>query len=83
MKQLRDRGFPDADIYDTFANGDILEQADGANVYLRTLENGRYNFIAISENGIITAIKNINLQRLTRIAANYGWFMNIQQGILK
>lgn len=51
----------------------IKRQADGANVFIKNIGDGKYNVIVEGENGVVTALKNISEKSLNKLAQNYGW----------
>lgn len=71
-ERLTQAGFDEAAVAATKA-GQVLQQADGATVYLNEVSAGRYDFIVEGENGVITAHRNWSEKAIERIARNYGW----------
>lgn len=72
-ERLKERSFSTKDIKDTKNTSNTKKQADGAKVYIKELENGKYNVIIEGEKGIITALKNISQKALDRLSKNYKW----------
>ncbi len=72
-ERLLARGFTSYDINDLkLSPSTIMTQSDGAKVYIKDV-GGKLNVIVESENGIVTALKNISPNSLSRLAKNYGW----------
>ena len=71
-ERLAQAGFTEQSIAATRA-GTVLQQADGATVYLNEVAPGRYDFIVEGDNGVITAHTNWPEKAVQRIAQNYGW----------
>ncbi len=72
-ERLHERGFSQNDIMNTKKTTNIKTQSDGAKVYIKEIDNGRYNVIVEGERGIITALKNISEKSLERLTKNYNW----------
>ncbi len=71
-ERLAQAGFTEESVAATKA-GVVLQQADGATVYLNETAPGRYDFIVEGQNGIITAHTNWPASSIQRLAQNYGW----------
>jgi fibronectin-binding autotransporter adhesin len=71
--QLAARNFTRAEILAVLASNWVMTQGDGAKVFIQQMGNGRFNVIVTGANGIITALKNIDLQALQNLARNYKW----------
>ena len=73
-ERLMTRGFSPSEISDLkLSPSKIMTQTDGASVYLRDVGAGKFNVIVESENGVVTALKNISQNSLDRLSKNYGW----------
>ncbi len=70
--RLAGRGFTAEDVALT-KTGRVLEQDDGATVYVKETAPGRYNVIVEGDRGVVTALKNIRRKAVDRLATNYGW----------
>lgn len=46
---------------------------DGAIVLIKCIGNDKYNMLIKSENGVVTAIKNLGDTAIKRLAENYQW----------
>ena len=66
------RGFTEADIALT-KSGNVLQQADGAKVFIKEIGGGRFNVIVEGKHGVVTALKNISQKSLERLTTRYGW----------
>lgn len=54
--------------------GRVMEQRDGAKVFLREVEPGKFNVYIESEEGkVITTYRHIRPNKLQNLARNYGW----------
>jgi RHS repeat-associated protein len=53
--------------------GTVLEQTDGALVYIRKVGRNSYNVIVEGSEGVITAFKGLSRHELRNLATNYGW----------
>jgi filamentous hemagglutinin len=72
--RLLERGFTPEEISNIKLSPDkIMSQADGANVFIKSLSDGTYSVIVEGENGVVTALRNISEKSLNRLANNYGW----------
>jgi hypothetical protein len=72
--RLLQRGFTPSEISDLKLSPDMIKrQADGANVFIKNIGDGKYNVIVEGENGVVTALKNISEKSLNKLAQNYGW----------
>ncbi|WP_166218809.1 RHS repeat-associated core domain-containing protein [Microbulbifer sp. SH-1] len=60
------------ELFKTRILGASTVQADGASVYYRALESGRYHFAVYGENGLITS-GNWSAKSVVRMAERYGW----------
>jgi len=69
---LAERGFSAADVALTKSTNVIKTQADGAQVYIKEVNPGRFNVI-VDENGVVTELKNISEKSLDRLSRNFGW----------
>ena len=72
-ERLKERGFSKKDILSTKRTTNVKTQGDGARVYIKETDIGRYNIIVEGENGIITALKGIGKKALDRLTKNYNW----------
>ncbi len=71
---LMTRGFTPSDISDLkLSPSKIMTQTDGASVYIKDIGSGKFNVIVESENGVVTALKNIGKNSLDKLSKNYGW----------
>jgi len=66
------RGFTEADIGLT-KTGHVLEQADGAKVFIKEIAPGKFNVLVEGKHGVVSALKNISQKSLERLSRNYGW----------
>lgn len=74
VTRLLQRGFTPSEISDLKLSPDMIKrQADGANVFIKNIGDGKYNVIVEGENGVVTALKNISEKSLNKLAQNYGW----------
>ena len=73
IERLRQRGFSKSDILNTKMTSNIKTQGDGAKVYIKEIDNGKFDIIVEGEIGIITALKNIDKKSLERLTKNYNW----------
>ena len=73
MERLRERGFSQNDILYTKTTSNIKIQNDGAKVYIKKTDAGKFNIVVEGERGIITALKNIDEKSLERLTKNYNW----------
>jgi RHS repeat-associated protein len=71
-QQLAARGFTAARIASTLG-GESFNQADGALVFLNQISPGKFDFIVLGDNGVVTAGSNWGTKAVARLAANYGW----------
>lgn len=68
------RGFTPSDISNLKLNpSQIITQTDGVQVYIKDTGGCKYNVIVEGTNGVITALKDISLKSLEKLAQNYGW----------
>ena len=73
-ERLMTRGFTPSDISDLkLSPSKIMTQTDGASVYIKDIGSGKFNVIVESENGVVTALKNIGQNSLDKLSKNYGW----------
>ena len=73
-ERLMSRGFTPSEISDLkLSPSKVMSQTDGASVYIKDIGNGKFNVIVESENGVVTALKNIGQNSLDRLSNNYGW----------
>ena len=73
-KQLISRGFNPSEISDVrLSPNKVMTQTDGAKVYIKNIGEGKFNVIVESENGAVTALKNIGQNSIDRLSKNYGW----------
>jgi RHS repeat-associated protein len=71
-ERLTQAGFDEATVSATRA-GRVLQQADGATVYVNEVSPGKYDFIIQGERGVVTAHRGWSFKAVTRLAGNYGW----------
>ncbi|BAU27204.1 hypothetical protein DFP93_104295 [Aneurinibacillus soli] len=73
-ERLMSRGFSPSDISALkLSPSKVLTQSDGASVYIKDIGAGKFNVIVESENGVVTALKNISENSLNKLSRNYGW----------
>ncbi len=73
-ERLMSRGFTPSEISSLkLSPSRIMEQADGASVYIKEIRMSKFNVIVESDNGVVTALKNIGKKSLDRLSKNYGW----------
>jgi hypothetical protein len=73
-ERLMSRGFTPSEISDLkLSPSKVMTQSDGAGVYIKDVGAGNFNVIVESENGVVTALKNISEGSLNRLSKNYGW----------
>ena len=53
--------------------GRILQQGDGARVYIAKAARNSYNVVIEDDRGVVTAMKGVTRQELDNLTANYGW----------
>lgn len=70
--RLASRGFTAEEVTLT-KTGRVLEQNDGATVYVKQISPDRYNVIVEGDRGVVTALKDIRKRAVDRLATNYGW----------
>lgn len=71
-ERLTQAGFDEATVAATKA-GRVLQQADGATVYVNEVSPGKYDFIIQGGRGVVTAHRGWSFKSVTRLAGNYGW----------
>lgn len=71
-ERLTQAGFTDDLIAQTRA-GLATRQSDGANVFVREVTPGRFDFIVEGERGVVTAHRGWSQKSVDRLAKNYGW----------
>ncbi|GAC44189.1 hypothetical protein, partial [Paenibacillus popilliae] len=73
-ERLMVRGFTPSEISDLkLSPSKVMTQSDGAGVYIKEISAGKFNVIVESENGVVTALKNISENSLNRLSKNYEW----------
>ncbi|MHC1723766.1 MAG: DUF4258 domain-containing protein [Aminipila sp.] len=73
-ERLLERGFTPSDISALKLTPDkIMTQTDGAQVFIKNIGNDKFNVIVESDNGVVTALKNISEKSLNNLSNNYGW----------
>ncbi len=76
LERLIERGFEASEVLDLIKKPSLIKiQADGSKAFVKELSTGRYNLLVINEQTekVITALKNISLNKLQNIGQNYGW----------
>lgn len=71
-ERLTQAGFTDDLIAQTRA-GLATRQSDGANVFVREVTPGRFDYIVEGERGVVTAHRGWSQKSIDRLAKNYGW----------
>jgi RHS repeat-associated protein len=51
----------------------VLEQGDGAVVYVQEIAPGKFNVVVKGVDGLITNFKHLSARSLARLATRYGW----------
>lgn len=54
------------------SNGRVMTQADGATVYIQTIE-GRHYIVVSGERGVITTFRGLSDRSLARLSNRFGW----------
>lgn len=72
-ERLIEAGFTDDLVTLTRTEGISFAQADGAQVFLREVSPGRFDFIVQGQRGVITAHRGWSTKNVERLARNYGW----------
>ena len=74
VQRLMTRGFTAEEIVAVKTSPTkVLLQSDGAQVFIKRSDNGRFNIIVEGQNGVITALKDVGEKSLERLSKNYGW----------
>lgn len=76
IQRLIERGFTPADVKELIHAPDIVRtQLDNAKVFIRQLEENRYNILIYNQQkgAVITAIKKTDWDSLINLGKTYGW----------
>ncbi|AVH68152.1 polymorphic toxin-type HINT domain-containing protein [Nostoc sp. 'Peltigera membranacea cyanobiont' N6] len=81
LDSLNRHGFsePYSDVDNIIDNPSrVTQQADGANVYIQTTQNNRYNLAIVNpqDNSIVTAMQGLTPKELRNLGTNYGFNPN-------
>ena len=74
VQRLMTRGFsPEEIVAVRTSPSKVLLQSDGAQVFIKRLDSGKFNIIVEGQNGVVTALKDIGEKSLKRLSENYSW----------